>query len=357
MMQSRRRFLATASLAGAAGLLGTQGSLHAEPPPETTSVRLLKLVPVTCIAPVYVAGELLRAEGFTDVRYVGEGTGSSSSDWMTHGELDFDINFPPALIVSIDSGLPIKVLAGVHPGCFELFATESVQSITDLKGKKVGVHDLYSTPHMLVILMAAYVGLDPFKDIQWVESHNPIQLFIDRIIDAFPAIPPESQELRDRKVGHTIVSSTLDRPWSQYYCCMLAGATDYVEKYPAATKRVVRAFLKAADICVSDPKMVAQQLVDGGFTKRYDYALRTLTELRYDVWREFDPDDSLRFYALRMREASLIKLSPQEIIAVDQLRRTPADALAGSTHCGRLDRRLLRGTQERSEGGRADVCR
>jgi NitT/TauT family transport system substrate-binding protein len=152
-------------------------------------------------------------------------------------------------------------------------------------------------------------------DIQWVESHNSIQLFIDRKIDAFAAIPPASQELRDRKVGHTIVSSTLDRPWSQYYCCMLAGATDYVEKYPAATKRVLRAFLKAADICVSDPKMVAQQLVDAGFTKRYDYALQTFTELRYDVWREFDPDDSLRFYALRMREASLIKFSPQEIIA------------------------------------------
>src|SRR5262245_13728578 len=311
--QSRRRFLASGAWAGAAGFIGIPVSLHAEPPPETTSVRMAKLVPLTCPAPVYVAGELLRAEGFTDVRYVGEGTGSGSSDWIAHRELDFDLNFAPAHIVSIDSGVPIKVLAGVHHGCVELFATESVKNIADLKGKKVGVD--HPTAHRLVILMAAYVGLDPFKDIQWVKSPNPMQLFIDRKIDAFPAIPPESLEVRDRKIGHTIVNSALDLPWSQYYCCMLAGATDYVEKYPAATKRVLRAFLKAADICVSDPKMVAQQLVDSGFTKRYDYALQTLTELRYDVWREFDPDDTLRFYALRMREASLIKLSPQEIIA------------------------------------------
>ena len=76
--------------------------------------------------------------------------------------------------------------------------------------------------------------------------------------------------------------------------------------------------------------MVAQQLVDGGFTKRYDYAVQTLAELRYDVWREFDPDDSLRFYALRMREAGLIKSSPQKIIAegtdwrfLDELKREP----------------------------------
>ena len=315
IMQSRRRLLESAAWAGAAGLIGIPVSLHAEPPPETTSVRLPKVLPLTCIAPTYVAGELLRAEGFTDVRYVGEGTGPAAAAWIAHGEVDFGMDLPPAHIVSIDSGLPIKVLAGLHHGCFELFATESVQSIKDLKGRKVGVDYLESTPHMMLIVMAAYVGLDPLADIQWVESDNPIQLFIDRKIDAFPAIPPASQELRDRKVGHTIVSTTLDRPWSQYYCCMLAGATDYVEKYPAATKRVVRAFLKAADICASDPRVVAQQLVDGGFTKRYDYALQTLTELRYDVWREFDPDDSLRFYALRMREASLIKSSPQTIIA------------------------------------------
>jgi NitT/TauT family transport system substrate-binding protein len=328
IMHSRRRFLANVSLAGAAGLVGAPTTLRAEPPPETTSVRLPKVLPLTCIGPTYVAGELLRAEGFTDVRFVEEGTGPAATAWIAHGELDFGMDFPPAHIVSIDSGLPIKVLAGVHQGCFELFGTESVQSIKDLKGRKVGVNYLASTPHMLLIVMAANVGLDPLTDIQWVESHNLIQLFIDRKIDAFPTIPPEAQELRDRKVGHTIVSSTLDRPWSQYYCCMLAGATDYVEKYPAATKRVLRAFLKAADICVSDPKMVAQQLVDGGFTKRYDYALQTLTELRYDVWREFDPDDSLRFYALRMREASLIKSSPHEVIAngtdwrfLDELKR------------------------------------
>ncbi len=48
---------------------------------------------------------------------------------------------------------------------------------------------------------------------------------------------------------------------------------------------------------------------------RYDYALQTLTELPYDKWREFDSEDSLRFYALRLREVDMIKSTPQEIIA------------------------------------------
>ena len=43
----------------------------------------------------------------------------------------------------------------------------------------------------------------------------------------------EFQKLRAEKIGHTIVSNAVDRPWSQYFCCMVAGSTDYVNKYPA----------------------------------------------------------------------------------------------------------------------------
>ncbi|TIP95019.1 MAG: ABC transporter substrate-binding protein, partial [Mesorhizobium sp.] len=89
-------------------------------------------------------------------------------------------------------------------------------------------------------------------------------------IEAFLSFPPEAQELRARKIGHVIVNSITDRPWSQYYCCMLASNAAYAEKYPAATKRVVRAILKAADICVSNPERVARLLVDGGYTEQYD---------------------------------------------------------------------------------------
>ena len=86
-------------------------------------------------------------------------------------------------------------------------------------------------------------------------------------------------------------------------------------KYPVATKRMMRALLKAVDLCATSPKLVAQQLVDGKFTDRYDYALETLSDVRYDRWREFDPEDTMRFYALRMQETGLSKMSPQQIIA------------------------------------------
>ena len=107
----------------------------------------------------------------------------------------------------------------------------------------------------------------------------------------------------------------MDRPWSQYFCCMLAGNREFVARYPAATKRVVRAFLKAADLCANEPERAARQLVEGGFTERYEYALQTLNENPYGQWREYDAEDSVRFYALRLHELGMIKSNAKRIIA------------------------------------------
>jgi NitT/TauT family transport system substrate-binding protein len=142
-----------------------------------------------------------------------------------------------------------------------------------------------------------------------------MQLFSEGKIDAFLGFPPEPQELRDRNIGHVVLDSAVDRPWSQYFCCLLAGNAEFVHRHPIATKRVVRAILKAADLCVAEPERVAQMLVDDGFTKRYDYALQALNEVPYDRWREFDPADTIRFYALRLHEAGMIGSSPNKILA------------------------------------------
>jgi len=165
--------------------------------------------------------------------------------------------------------------------------------------------------------MAAEVGLDANKDIDWVTGPKvkPKELFIDGKIDAFVGFPPEPQELRARGVGHVIVATAIDRPWSQYYCCMLGGNPEYVRKYPVATKRALRAVLKAADLCATDPAGAARRMVDRGFTPRYDYALKTLSEVPYDKWREYDPEDTMRFYALRLHDTGLIKTIPTKIIA------------------------------------------
>jgi NitT/TauT family transport system substrate-binding protein len=293
--------------------------LAAEGALETTTVRIFANRPGICVAPQYIAEPLLQAEGFTDVRFVGltATTGAPAAQAVGSGNADFTVTFAAPLAIAIDGGAPITLLSGVHVGCFELFGNEGVRSITDLKGKSVGVQGLGSSQHVYAASIAAYVGLDPTKDIHWAINLavKPTELYEKGQIDAFVGFPPEPQDLRVRHIGHVVVNSAVDRPWSQYFCCMLAGNREFVRKNPVATKRVLRAILKAADLCVREPPSVARQLVDTGFTDRYDYALQTLGELTYDKWREYDPEDTLRFYALRLHEAGMVKSSPQKIIA------------------------------------------
>ncbi len=313
--QSRRRFLATLSSAGAASLIGARDSFAQKGPPETTTIRLAKSASI-CWAPQYVADELLRAEGFADIQYVVRAPAVLAGA-LGRGEVDLSLHFSAPSILAIDAGERLTIIGGVHVGCFELFGHEGIRSIRDLKGKKVGVQAVGLAPHAFVTSMAAYVGLNPAKDIDWVLSPSvpPIELFAERKIDAFFGTPPEPQELRARKIGQVIVNSAIDRPWSQHYCCMLTGNRDFVRNNPVATKRVLRAILKATDFCVSDPAAAARQIVESGFTPRYDYALQTMKEVPYNKWREYDPEDTLRFYALRLREAGMIKLTPNKLIA------------------------------------------
>ena len=196
-------------------------------------------------------------------------------------------------------------------------AKDSIHSITDLRGKRVVVSGFGLSAHTWLMLMAAYVGLDPAHDIEWVTSKQatPAEFFVAGKVDAFLASPPNAQKIRALKIGHTILDNAVDLPWAQYFCCMISGRADYVDSYPVATKRVVRAILKAADLCVSDPQSAAQQLIDRAFLPEYDYALQTLKEIRYDRWRDYDPEDSLRFYALHMQETGMITSSPNKIIA------------------------------------------
>jgi NitT/TauT family transport system substrate-binding protein len=311
MMYTRRRFLTSLSLAGAAGILPPRRAWAAETALETTSVRFGRL-PVICFAPQYVCEALLRAEGFTDIRYVDTTVRALEED-LGRNKFDFQSNLPPALAIAIDRGLPITVVTGVHAGCYELFAHGGIRGIADLKGKSVGQ---LGGPE-LISMMAAYVGLDPKKDLTVVDdpAAKPVDLFTEGKLDAYLAFPPDVQELHARKIGHVVLRTAADRPWSQYFCCMLAANREYAARYPVATKRVIRAVLKAADLCAGEPEVAARLIVEGGFTEHYDYALQTLTENPYGAWREYDAEDTIRFYALRLHELGMIKSTPQQIIA------------------------------------------
>jgi NitT/TauT family transport system substrate-binding protein len=312
-MQTRRRVLGALSATGVAGFLRYPRAGAADPPPEITSVRLPKL-PVICLAPLYICEELLRNEGFTEISFVDISVQELLDDSaLGSRRVDFAAQLTLAHVIGFDAGAPITLLSGVHVGCYELFAHGDIRTITDLKGKKVG--SLGANP--LVSMISAWVGLDPKKDLTLVDdpAAKPMELFLEGKLDAYLGFPPEPQQLHAKKAGHVLLRTAVDRPWSQYFCCTLAGNKEYVARHPVATKRVIRAILKAADLCASQPERSARLIVDRGFVEGYDDALQTLNDNPYGQWREYDAQDSVRFYALRLHELGMIKRDPKRILA------------------------------------------
>jgi len=312
----RRTFLSGASALGAAALLGTRRAAADDPPPETTRIRLVRDEGL-CAAPQLIAEELLHAEGFTDVEYTSATIKVGTGENVATGVADLGMNFAAPLLVRVDAGEPIVLVSGIHVGCYELFATEHVRKITDLRGKSVAVPGLGSSHHLYLSFIVAYVGLDPHRDINWISVSRPeaMRLLAEGKVDAYLGFAPDPQEMRARGVGHGVVNSSLDRPWSQYFCCMLAGNREFVRNHPVATKRALRAIIKATDLCAAEPARVARFLVDRGYAQRYDYALSTMREIPYGRWRDYSPEDTVRFYALRLHEVGMIKSSPQKLIA------------------------------------------
>jgi NitT/TauT family transport system substrate-binding protein len=313
----RREFLSAITRAGAAALFGTAAeSVAAEPPPETTRIRIPQ-IPSACRSPEWVAEELLRAEGFTDVQYIPVQGTQGVEQALASGEADIGGHFAAPVILRLEAGDPVVMLGGEHIGCFELLGSERIRTIRDLKGRAVAIPALDPAPYAFLASMAAYVGLDPRKDINWVKHRagEAMQLLADGKIDAYLGFPTEPQEFRAKKIGRVVVNSAVDRPWSQYFCCMLVGNRQFVRKNPVATKRAIRAILKSAEICAVAPEKVAKSIFGKGLSKNYDYALEAIKSLPYGRWREYDAEDTVRFWSLRLHEAGMIKSSPQKIIS------------------------------------------
>jgi NitT/TauT family transport system substrate-binding protein len=335
-MQCRRRFMASAAVGAAALIGGTSAPADEGGPPETPTIRLhLEETPpdeVNCGAPIRLAKELLSAEGFADIRDVTTKAGLAYTQAFSRGEIDFGVMFPSGILRRLEAGIPITALAGMHSGCFELFAHEHIRTFTDLRGKRVGLGTGRGTvEEWFVSIMAAWVGLNPKTDIQWITTDDvaePMDLFVQGRIDAYLAYVSEAQDLRARKIGHVIMDMGRDKLFANCFCCMIVGRADFVQRYPVATKRALRAILKATDLCSTEPERAARQLVEAGLAQHYDLARQTLIDIPYASWRELDPEDTLRFYALWLYEFRELNSDPNKLLAkggdwrfLEQIRR------------------------------------
>jgi NitT/TauT family transport system substrate-binding protein len=263
-----------------------------------------------------LAGDYLREEGFTDVRYVN--TPFFERGWLLNREADVSLGHPEFITASLDAGVPLVVLAGLHSGCLEVWAGPGIQNIGELRGKKIAVlrTDTSDQFYAFFATLLGYVGI--FKDVEFIAGGNRqemINSFIEGRADAILTASGPAFRRLPKAPGHVILATTTDKPWSQYLCCTLVAHRDWARQNPIATKRVTRAVLRATDRAAKDPLRAAHDAVAaGGVFADESITTETMAMCTYD-WRDLDPEETLRFFALRLAEAKLITSSPQQLIA------------------------------------------
>jgi NitT/TauT family transport system substrate-binding protein len=295
-----------------------------EPPPELTAIRMAKTY-AACAAPILAAEAFLFEEGFTDVQYeTVELKYSLITDHLLSGKMDMSFNFTPALLHAVDEGLPLVMLGGAHVACFQIIAADHVAGLSDLRGRRLGMfeHDPQPSDFAFLTSVMQYIGLTAGRDFELIEvprgrnaqgeGLTPRRMFDGGYVDAVMTLQPIGLELSS--IGHVILDSLRDDPWRQNLCCILSTRREFFEQYPVATKRAMRAVYRGIDRCAREPEAVAQLMVDRGWILTLPKAMEALHEVAFERWREQDAQDTIRFHALRLAEAGVIKSTPDEMI-------------------------------------------
>ena len=290
--------------------------------PETTTIRIGQVAP--CDPWSWYCEPFLREEGFTDLTF---GTGSVST-----GDADFDVGYGNFVAGVIDVGAPLVALAGLHTGCIMVVARPGINTIADLRGKTFAINtkmvtvlgkSVLSVGYGFLVSLLAYIGMQP-SDANFVEvgeTASVLTPFLEGKVDAIwtgAALGPLLLA-NPKNPGYVILDSSRDKPWSQNYCCLLITTRDWYTAHPIAAKRATRAILRAVDEAKKDRRAAAKAAIDKG---TYRAAPAITEQVIYDVikdesfdWRDYDPEETVRFFALRLADAKLVKKTPQQIIA------------------------------------------
>lgn len=283
-------------------------------PPETTAIRIAG--PLGCDPWTWLADDFLKEEGFTDVKLV------TQPDSILKGLTDIGVNYGSSHVARVDAGQPFLALGGTHVGCLEMWALPGINSIRDLRGKRIvaGKQDvLLDVFYGLWVSLLTSVGVDP-SEVHFTTIDDPtkseIDYFVEGKTDATLAAVTQGALLHanPKNPGHQIFDTTVDKPWSQYFCCLLVANRDWAKANPNAARRATRAVLRAIDYGAKDRERAVAVAVEKKITQNPKILLEAIKDLPYD-WREYDPTETLRFYALRLADAKLVKKTPAQIIA------------------------------------------
>ena len=269
----RRQFLkSTAALAGTAGLSIPRIS-SAQAMPDISVGHLVGI----CMSPLFYAhaAGLFTAEGLkVDLKFM-----PNPGDALTAlvGGVHQIVHIPfTNIIVAANNGAPVRIIGGSGAGGLFLIAQGSsgLRSMADLqkakgKGLKVGAMRL-NTFELMCYRALTNAGLkyDDFQMVWFNDTLSMAAAFEAKAVDVVTHVEPFATRLVD-KLGGVPLASNLDTWGKDGPDCVTNARIDFLEKYPEAAKRYLRALLKA-DAAIKADREKAVDILDKGKYYRVD---------------------------------------------------------------------------------------
>ncbi|CQR56308.1 ABC transporter substrate-binding protein [Paenibacillus riograndensis] len=302
---------AVAPSAPAGNASGTNGSKAAPASYKYGKLKIQALSGAVCGAPSYVAYEKgFFAEEGLDVELV-SGSMDAMKTGLTTGEFTVT-NGDFVWFTSIQQGLDLKVIGGLHHGCIKLVVPpgSSIKTAADLKGKRIGVDEIGGVPMAVASVVLTNAGLDPQKDAEWLAY--PLDQLQEGVkkgeIDAYAAWDPFGK-LAEVNDGYTVLADiSTDHNFAGKSCCFLYASGKQIKKDPERVAAIARAYQKAAAWIAGHPEETAKLEIDKKYVATDD--IKLVTDLIKSYHFNYTTDaarEDIRYFVKQFSQTGFLK--------------------------------------------------
>jgi NitT/TauT family transport system substrate-binding protein len=256
--------------------------------PKQAPLRKIVIAHVggTCDSTVFIAKTqgFFREEGFDAELVLGDW--NFIKEGLAFGRITATQGLVMNYLKPIEQGLDARFTAGTHRGCLHILAPEksSIKTAADLKGKRIGVPSLGSSPWVFAARVIGDNGYDIRRDVEWRPFPvGELKLALDKNeVDAISLSDPVAEMLLSAGGVKSIVNQSTDAPYKDEYCCVVVVNGKIARKEPAVAAAITRAMLKAAAWIEANPRKTAELAVKAKFIGGdAELNTRVLTKLDY----------------------------------------------------------------------------
>ena len=226
-----------------------------------------------CLAPLHVAID----NGYFEEEFEKAGVTwkveeidmNNISDLVASDKIDASTQLAGSMIPQIDNGLEITFTAGMHTGCTKVYTKKDsgIESIADLKGKKIGVPSLGDSS-VIALKRALYdegIGITTDNlEVEWVVyGLTDLPLALENgAIDAAAMHDPVAYNAEEEYGFKKIIDLSTDEKFANEYCCMSFVTSKLAKENPDAAAAYTRAILRASAFVQANPKETAKLQID-----------------------------------------------------------------------------------------------